>query len=39
MERRYDVGSTYPGAGENITSLLERNLEVIKQAQNGRGLT
>jgi hypothetical protein len=31
VERRYDVGSTYPGAGENIPSLLERNLEVINK--------
>ena len=29
--RHLDVGSTYPGAGENITSLLKRNLEVINK--------
>ena len=31
------VGSSYPGAGENIPSLPARNGRVIKQAQYGRG--
>ena len=40
MREKYDsdVGSSYPGAGENIPSLLARNREVIKQAQYGEGL-
>ncbi len=29
--RHLDVGSTYPGGGENIPSLLKRNLEVINK--------
>ena len=32
-----DVGSTHPGGGENIPSLLLGNKKVIKRAQNGEG--
>lgn len=34
----YDVGSSHPGGGENISSLPIGNNGVIKQAQNGGGL-
>ena len=35
--RHLDVGSSYPGAGENIPSLSVGNDRVIKQAQHGEG--